>query len=234
MTTFETIADVFAARTAGLSTGLPQLDRVAPLGPGHLAVLIGASAVGKSRVASHITGTVSCTNEHGVLTVSTPTTIDALDSSLAFRVPALAVIDPLTSLLGPEDHVATAGRPASARPAEQRPVDPPELGRLADLLCALARRHRLPILACHRYTPIRDSVTGHIVSTEAANPLLDRAHFVATVRVLADPNQVGLEILRNRLGPTTTLSLPLPVIRDDQPASSVPFVPAPRMPLAGS
>lgn len=270
MTTFETIADVFATRGNGLSTGLPQLDRIAPLGPGHLAVLVGASGVGKSRIARHITHTVDCTHERGTLTVSAPTTIDALDSTLAFRTPATMVIDPLTALVDTDnllvgpltaaadpasglDHglPGTLGNPARARAAtgnassagephvEQHPVHPAELGRIAEQLRELARRHHLPILVCHRYSPIRDSVTGQIVSTEAANPLLDQADIVAVVRVLADPHQVGLELLRNRLGPTVNLRLPLPLPQDtddvpDDGGGSADFVPAPRSPHANS
>jgi hypothetical protein len=229
MTTFETIADVMAARSLGLSTGLPQLDRIAPLGPGHLAVLIGASGVGKSRVAKHITNTVDCTNERGVLTVTGGhTTVDALDSSVAFRSPALVVVDPLTTL-------ASRANPNNADEyAMQYPVHPAELGRLAEGLTTIARTQSVPILACHRFTPIRDSVTGEIVSTEAANPLLDQAHVVVVVRVLADPHHVGLEIVRNRLGPVTTLRVPLPPLTEAESDSdgATPFVPAPRSPLS--
>lgn len=238
MTAIETIADLFATRTNGLTTGLPQLDRVAPLGPGHLAVLIGASGVGKTSVARHIARTVTCTHERGVLSVSTPTSIDALDSSLGFQHPALAVIDPLTALTSAEELVSPAQpsaleAPLSAGPfgdprrvtepsdhTEQRPVHPAELGRVATRLRALALRHHVPFLICHRYTPIRDSVTHQIVSTEAANPLLDQADVVAVVRVLADPQQVGLELLRNRLGPLTNLRVPLPTRDGDRPAST--------------
>lgn len=237
MTAIETIADLFATRAKGLTTGLPQLDRVAPLGPGHLAVLVGASGVGKTPVARHIARTVTCTHERGVLWVATPTSLDALDASLAFRHPALAVIDPLTALTSAEELVSPAQpsaleAPLSAGPfgdprrvaapsdhTEQRPVHPAELGRVATRLRTLALRHAVPFLVCHRYTPIRDSVTGQIVSTEAANPLLDQADMVAVVRVLADPQQVGLELLRNRLGPLTNLRVPLPDRDSDQPGS---------------
>jgi energy-coupling factor transporter ATP-binding protein EcfA2 len=247
MTTFETIADIFATRTHGLCTGLPQLDRIAPLGPGHLAVLIGASGVGKSRVAHHIADTVGCTHERGALVVSTSTSIDALDSTLAFRTPAVVAVDPLTALVDadsplggpvvaaadPASGLATipaagtvhrahrAGRPDSGDHVEQHPVHPAELGRIAEQLRELARRHHVPIVVCHRYSPIRDSVTGQIVSTEAANPLLDQADVVGVVRVLADPQQVGLELLRNRLGPVTQLRLPLPLPADDEATEKV-------------
>lgn len=223
MTTFETIADLLAARSRGLSTGLPQLDRVAPLGPGHLAVLIGASGVGKSRVATHIAGTVGCTSKDGVLTVTDPqTTFDSVDSSLDFRTPALAVVDPLTALAArtdPDDHDS------------QRPIHPAELGPIAQRLREMATRHRVPILTCYRFTPVRDSVTGQIVSTEAANPLLDQADVVAVVRVLADPRHVGLEILRNRLGPVANLRLPLPVSCIEL-GDVTPCVPSQRTPAA--
>jgi hypothetical protein len=211
MTAFETIADALAAPATGLSTGLPQLDRIAPLGPGHLAVLIGASGVGKSRVAAHITGTLASTHVRGVLAVSTATTLDALDSALAFRTPAIAVIDPLTAIANAE---AGDTDPEADQDAEQGPVHPAELGRIAERMRGIASRHHVPILVCHRFTPIRDSVTGQIVSTEAANPLLDQADLVAVVRVLADPQQVGLELLRNRIGPLTTLRVPLPGLHD--------------------
>lgn len=237
MTAIETIADLFATRANGLSTGLPQLDRVAPLGPGHLAVLIGTSGVGKTPVARHIARTVSCTHERGVLTVSTPTSIDALDASLAAHHPALVVIDPLTALTSAEELVSPTqssalDAPLSAGPfgdprrvaepsdhTEQRPVHPAELGRVATRLRTLALRHHVPFLVCHRYTPIRDVVTGQIVSTEAANPMLDQADVVAVVRVLADPQQVGLELLRNRLGPLINLRVPLPDLDIEQRGS---------------
>lgn len=266
MTTFETIADFFSTRANGLSTGLPQLDRIAPLGPGHLAVLIGASGVGKSRVARHIANTVACTHERGALIVSTMSSIEALDSTLALRTPAVVAIDPLMTLVDadgpmggpvvaaadPASGLATIPLSGAARRAEtragqrntdglgehveQHPVHPAELGRIAEQLSELARRHHVPIVVCHRYSPIRDSVTGQIVSTEAANPLLDQADVVGVVRVLADPQQVGLELLRNRLGPVTQLRLPLPLPAEegagrgagDEPAED--FVPAPRIP----
>lgn len=219
-TTFDTIAE--AMRGTGLSTGLPQLDRIAPLGPGHLGVLVGASGVGKTRVADHIAATLNCTHERGVLTVTAPTTIDALDSSLAFGKPALCVVDPVSALAAPTDTSPTEliptqrtaanpyGNPyGNAACVEQHAVHPAELGRIAGQLRELAIKHQLPILACHRYTPIRDSVTGLIVSTEAVNPLLDVADVVVVVRVQADPRMIGLEITRNRLGPTTMLRVPL-------------------------
>lgn len=257
--TFDTFADVFATPANGLSTGLPQLDRIAPLGPGNLAVLVGASGVGKSRIARHIADTVACTHQRGALTVSAPTTMDALDSSLAFRLPAVVVVDPLTALLdldnplagpvtaaadpasglghglpprpltrraaaertritdGPAAGVPGLGAPGLEDQPEQHPVHPAELGRMAEQLRDLARLHHVPIVVCHRYSPIRDSVTSQIVSTEAANPLLDQADVVAVVRVLADPRQVGVELLRNRLGPVTNLRLPLP---HDLPAAT--------------
>lgn len=229
MTTFETIADLMATRAPGLSTGLPQLDRVAPLVPGRVAVLIGASGVGKSRVATHIANTVECTHERGVLTVTSPITLDALDSRLAFQPPALVVVDPLTALTSPAD---TAGGEYEAL-TEQHPVHPAELGRLGEKLRALAHRHAVPLLLCHRYTPVRDSVTGQIVSTEAANPLLDQVDLVAVVRVLADPQKVGLEILRNRHGETPVLRVPLPIQDDtaEDTGFAAAFVPVPRMPL---
>jgi energy-coupling factor transporter ATP-binding protein EcfA2 len=246
MTSFETIADLFATpRTGGLSTGLPQLDRIAPLGPGHLAVLIGASGVGKSRVAGHIADTVHSTHERGVLMVTEPTSIDELDASVARRAPALVTVDPLTALLDVDSPLAGPAR-AAADPAsglvapasvssrgcrgqssigghredptrallDQDPVHPAELGRIAEQLRDLAGRHHVPIVVCHRYMPHRDSVTSQIVSTEAVNPLLDQADVVGVVRVLADPQQVGLEMLRNRLGPIAKLRLPLPLPAD--------------------
>lgn len=224
--TFDTIADMMGARRPGLSTGLPQLDRIAPLGPGRLAVLIGASGVGKSRLAQHIANTVECTNEHGVLTVAHGhTTVEAVDSSIAFRSPALVIVDPLTTLASRAD--ATNDHEYEM----QYPVHPAELGRLGQSLRGMARTYEVPMVICHRYTPIRDSVTGEIVSTEAANPLLDLADLVVVVRVLADPSHVGLEIMHNNLGPKVNLRVPLPPAADDdcdRPRYTTPYVPTPR------
>jgi len=65
------------------------------------------------------------------------------------------------------------------------------------------------------------------VSTESANPLLDLADLVVVVRVQADPSHLGLEILRNRLGPITNLRVPLPLPRDDAaPRTSLNAAPA--------
>ncbi len=211
MTSFETIADMMATRSSSaLATGLPQLDRIAPMTPGSLSVLIGPSAVGKSRIASHIAETVSSTHERGAFRVEGPTALDVLDDTLGRRLPALLIVDPLAAV------TATPGLSADVVEdvAEQRPIHPAELGRIGARLRDMGQRYRLPILLCHRYTPARDSVTGLVVSTESANPLLDLADLVAVVRVQADPTHVGLEILRNRLGPITNLRVPLPLAPD--------------------
>lgn len=218
MTSFDTLVDAMHRR--GLSTGLPQLDRVAPLGPGRFVVLVGASGVGKSRVAAHIAATLNCTTEQGVLTATGSTTVDALDSSISFGKPALCLVDPIAALTTPMGAVpdelmprqrtaADPGGPTADEVTQQYPVHPAELGRVAEQLRDLATRHGIPVLATHRYTPIRDSVTGQIVSTESVNPLLDVADVVVVVRVQADPRMVGLEITRNKLGPTGTLRVPL-------------------------
>lgn len=217
MTSFETFADLMGTRSSALSTGLPQLDRVAPMTPGSLTVLIGPSGVGKSRIAAHIADTVGSTHERGAFVVEGPTTLDMLEASLSYRVPAMLVVDPLAALTAAPE--APADLTAEAV-AEQRPIHPAELGRLGLRLRDMAQRHRIPIVLCHRYTPIRDSVTGLIVSTESANPLLDVADLVAVVRVQADPSHLGLEILRNRLGPITNLRVPLPALRDNTVCAS--------------
>lgn len=244
MTSFDTVADAMGAtRTTTLATGLPQLDRLAPLGPGRVAVIVGASAVGKSRIASHIAATLNCTHEHGVLTVSSPTTLEAIDSSLAFTTPALCVIDPLTALAtpvgavppelipvqrtpdddsadGPDAAVPPPRAPQPADPdggdriAEQRPVHPVELGRIAAGLRDFARRRDVAVLACHRYAPIRDTSSGQVVPTEAVNPLFEAVDVVIVARVQDDPTMIGLEIIRNTLGPTMTIRVPLAMRRD--------------------
>jgi ABC-type dipeptide/oligopeptide/nickel transport system ATPase component len=204
MTTFQTVADAMTAPSRVLATGLPQLDRVAPLGPGQFGVLVGASGTGKSRVASHIARTVQCTREHGVLVITEATTCETLDSSLGFQQPALLVVDPILSLV-----TEPLPEPDGDRLADQHDVHPAELGLLAQRLHGLARYHQVPVLACHRYTPIRDTATGQIVSTEAAiNPLMDAADFVCVVRVLPEPTHLGLEIIRNRTGRLTMLRVP--------------------------
>lgn len=218
MTSFNTLVD--AMRGNNLSSGLPQLDRVAPLRPGSFVVLVGASGVGKSRVAGHIVDTINCTNEYGALVASGATTADALDSSISFGKPALVLVDPISALCAPlgaaPDELMPRQRtpeqpdgPTADEVSEHHPVHPAELGRVAGQLRDLAVRHRVPVLACHRYTPIRDSVTGHIVSTESVNPLLDVADVVVVVRVQADPRMIGLEITRNKLGPTGLLHVPM-------------------------
>lgn len=213
MTSFETIADLMGNRTNALITGLPQLDRIAPLTPGGLAVLIGPSGVGKSRIIAHIADTVNSTHERGAFVISSPTTLDTLDASLDLRLPALLIIDPITALAPTVD--STQNAVASDDAGDQRPIHPAELGRIGLRLRDMAQRHRIPILVCYRYMPARDN--GLVVSTEAANPLLDLADLVAVVRVQADPGHVGMEVLRNRLGPITNLRVPLPPTVDDVP-----------------
>lgn len=228
-TAFETIVRT-PSTPQRVHTGLPQLDRVAPFGPGHLIVLLGSSGVGKTRIARHIAATANCLygkdggTGGGSLVVTRPTTIDAFADSLAFHKPALAVVDPLIALLPnrrPAPPLGSHRRLCMA--AEPHTADPRELGRLGANLRTLAQRHRMPILACHRYTPIRDSVTGEIVSAEAVRDLIESAHLVGVVRVMADPRMVGVEIIKNQIG-SHTLTLSVPIGPEDEP-----FIPAQRV-----
>lgn len=197
MTAFETIADAVTASpapTLGLNTGLPELDQRAPLRPGHLAVLIGTSGVGKTRVAAHIIETLKATHPSSAMAVpdnGTHTTVDALHAAVAFNPPALLAVDPLNALLTPRE--------------DTTPPHPTELGDLATGLRELARTHSLSVLACHRFSPARDSTTGRIVSTEPISPLIAAADLVMVVRVLPDPAWTGLEIIKNDIGHGTGL-----------------------------
>jgi len=192
VTTFETIADAIAASPSaaqGLSTGLPELDQRAPLRPGHLAVLIGPSGVGKSRVTAHIVETLRSTHPASAMSVpdnGKTTTVDALHAAVAFHPPALLAVDPLCSLLAPRENGTTP--------------HPTEFGDLATGLRELAGTHNLSVLACHRFSPARDSTTGRIVSTEPISPLIEAADLVMVVRVLPDPAWTGLEIIKNDIG----------------------------------
>ena len=182
---------------------------------------------------------MSCIHEGGTLCITAPLSLDELDAALVTAAPDLCVVDPVSLLATPPgavpdelmpqprqsvEHLSPDDRPLGgpalqggastsdtvADLVERHEVHPAELGRVATRLRELAVRRGLPVLACHRYAPNRDSVTGQIVSTESAvNPLLDVADVVIVVRVQADPEVLGLEVSRNRLGPTGMLYVPL-------------------------